>query len=294
MAMKEVQPLYLEPVINDNSTEIDILSNRLLKTSGVRGKCGVICFSPNHALTLPQLPVKEIKHVIVTWKEIYESLKKESIVDGKPFRYVQIFENKGSVMGCSNPHPHCQYWCSESIPTELNKELKSFQKYYEKYNTHLLEDYLKLELTKKKRIIVENESFVALVPYWAVWPFESMIISKQKVPSIENFTEIQINDLADIIKRLTVKYDNLFEVSFPYSMGIHQAPISNGQGDEDKSGQLLSHFHMHFYPPLLRSATVRKFLVGYELMAEPQRDLTAEQATDRLTALSDILYSNNK
>jgi UDPglucose--hexose-1-phosphate uridylyltransferase len=198
-------------------------------------------------------------------------------------RYVQIFENKGEIMGCSNPHPHGQIWASTTIPVEVQKETTQQQEYYVKHNSSLLKDYMELELLEGKRIVVENDAFVALVPFWAVWPYETMIISKRHVQNLLQFELAERRLLADILKRLTVKYDNLFQTSFPYSAGMHQAPVNDGDHPE-------WHWHMHFYPPLLRSSTVKKFMVGYEMLANPQRDITAEWAAEQLRSQSEIHY----
>jgi UDPglucose--hexose-1-phosphate uridylyltransferase len=228
------------------------------------------------------MEVTDIRKVVDVWCEQFEELGTNPMIN-----YVQIFENKGSIMGCSNPHPHGQIWSSSSVPTELIKESKSQKEYFEKHGTTLLGDYLNAELGKKERLLVENEHFVALVPYWAVWPFETMIISRRAVQNILQLTEEERSGLADIYKQLTVKYDNLFEVSFAYSAGLHQAPTDGKDYPE-------WHLHMHFYPPLLRSASVKKFMVGYEMLATPQRDITAEQAAQRLRDLSPIHYKKQQ
>lgn len=272
-----------QPILPKNNE--DTLRNRLCKASSVRGNCFVICFSPKHNLTIPQMSEGDLVKVIDAWETLYTNLAKEAITEGKPYKYLQIFENKGTAMGCSNLHPHGQAWCLEAIPSEPAKELKSFKKYKGEHGTDLLSDYVKLELEEKSRIVIQNDSFLVVVPFWAIWPFETMVLSKTKIASVDKFNERQKKDLASIMKRLTIKYDNLFETSFPYSMGIHQAPL-NAVGEELDN----SWFHMHFYPPLLRSATVRKFLVGFELLGEPQRDLTAEQAAERLRALDDEVH----
>jgi UDPglucose--hexose-1-phosphate uridylyltransferase len=201
--------------------------------------------------------------------------------------HVQIFENKGAIMGCSNPHPHGQIWAQRSIPQEVQKKVVRQKSYWEQNSSSLLGDYLQQELNAKERIVLENESFVALVPYWAVWPFEAMIVPKRHVTSILELSQQEVSDYASILKALTTRYDNLFETSFPYSAGIHQAPTD---------GKDNSHWHMHmsFYPPLLRSAEVKKFMVGYEMFANPQRDITAEQAAQRLRDCATTHYSNNK
>ncbi|CAO3600025.1 unnamed protein product [Absidia cylindrospora] len=230
----------------------------------------------------------EVKLVVQEWTRSYKSIKQD-----RPWiRYVQIFENKGAAMGCSNPHPHGQMWCTESVPQEPQQELVAFHDYQAKHGQDrcLLCDYVKRELAQpEKRVVMQNDSFVCLVPFWAVWPFEVMVLSKRHCTDLldlagaENGKEQE--DLADILRRIACRYDNLFECSFPYSMGIHQAP-THGDADQLKS----AHLHLHFYPPLLRSATVRKFLVGFELLGEPQRDLTPEQAAQRLRDCSEIHY----
>ena len=243
-----------------------------------QGICKVICFSHKHNVTVPQMEVPEIRKVIDVWCEEYVELGKLDYVNN-----VQIFENKGAVMGCSNPHPHCQIWAQSSLPIEVAKKQDKLSAYYAKNGRTILEVYLEKELEKKERLICQNNTFVALVPYWAVWPFEAMIIPKRKVTSLAELTDEERTDLADIYKMLTVRYDNLFETSFPYSAGFHQAPTDGKDHPE-------WHLHMSFYPPLLRSATVKKFMVGYEMLANPQRDITAEQSAERLRALSDKHY----
>jgi UDPglucose--hexose-1-phosphate uridylyltransferase len=224
------------------------------------------------------MKVENIRKVVDLWCDEFKELgNKEKI------NYVQIFENKGSIMGCSNPHPHGQVWASSSIPVEPEKESITQKAYYEKHGRTMLFDYLQAELKKEERILAENDSFVALVPFWAVWPFETMIISKRAVSNILQLTDEERTDLADIYKKLTVMYDNLFEVSFAYSAGLHQAPTDGEEHPE-------WHLHMHFYPPLLRSASVKKFMVGYEMLGTPQRDITAEGAAKRLKELSAVHY----
>lgn len=239
----------------------------------------VICFSPDHSLTLPVMEVSAIEKVIETWQEQYTELGAKDFIN-----HVQIFENKGSVMGCSNPHPHGQIWAQSSIPTQIAKTQKQLLSYYKERGSSLLGDYLKDELSQKERIVCENEDFVVLVPFWAVWPFETMIVSKRHFGRITDMTAQEKTSFAAILKEITTKYDNLFEVSFPYSSGIHQAP-TDGEAHEEW------HFHMHFYPPLLRSATVKKFMVGYEMLAEAQRDITAEKSAKTLQELSSTHYT---
>ncbi len=255
--------------------------NNLFVAESEQGMCKVICFSPQHNLTVPQMHVENLREVIDVWVQSYGDLGKLDYIN-----HVQIFENKGSIMGCSNPHPHCQIWAQESLPVEIMKEQKQQSEYFDHHGCTLLSDYLKSELVKQERIVCSNESFVTLVPFWAVWPFELMVISRKPVCSIAVLDEKEKTDLADMYKQLTIRYDNLFETSFPYSMGFHQAPTDGKEHPE-------WHLHMHFYPPLLRSATVKKFMVGYELLANPQRDITAEQSAERLRNLSSKHYTTN-
>ncbi|PWE00203.1 UDP-glucose--hexose-1-phosphate uridylyltransferase [Marinilabilia rubra] len=246
-----------------------------------QGLCKVICFSPRHDLTIPEMKTENIKNVIDVWQNEYKELGRLDFVN-----YVQIFENKGDIMGCSNPHPHGQIWSQNAVPTEPAKEQEKQKAYFDKHGRTLLSDYLTRELELKERILVENDHFVALIPFWATWPFEAMILSKRAASDISQLTEDEKMAFADCYKKLTVMYDNLFETSFPYSAGLHQAPTDGQEHPE-------WHLHMHFYPPLLRSATVKKFMVGYEMMANPQRDITAEQSADRLRNLPDTHYKLN-
>lgn len=259
--------------ISAKKNEYDIL---IAET--VAGKCRVICFSPEHHLTLPQLSVEHLTGVIDTWCEEYKALSADPEI-----KYVQIFENKGAIMGCSNPHPHGQIWASDHVPEEVRKEEENQRRYFIAHGRSLLQDYLQLEMEKQERIVIENQHFVALVPFWAVWPYETMIVSRRQVQSVTEFNSIEREALALLLKQLTTRYDNLFNTSFPYSAGMHQAPVNSGS-------KPYWHWHMHFYPPLLRSATVKKFMVGYELLAGPQRDITPETAAQQLSALSDIHY----
>ncbi len=240
--------------------------------------CRVICFSPRHDLTIPELSVAEIKNVVDLWCNEYEMLKQYDFIN-----YIQIFENKGAVMGCSNPHPHGQIWAQESIPVEPQKKQEQQRKYFEKHTRTLLSDYVTLELKNRERVIFENDHFVALVPFWATWPFEAMIVPKRSMSRITQMSEAEKLSFADAYRRLTIRYDNLFEVSFPYSAGIHQAPSDHLDHHE-------WHWHMVFYPPLLRSSTVKKFMVGYEMLANPQRDITPEFSAKRLRELSEVHF----
>ena len=275
------------------------MAGRLLQLEPVRGKCYVLTFSRAHNLTLADLSPNQILPIIQAWTQIYSAhlspnspLAKHAPVTtvmphsagldlSKPaaqYKYMQIFENKGAAMGCSNPHPHGQIWTTTSLPDELVSELSQLQKYRRDHGgAHMLEDYAILEQTQKERIVFENGTFLAVCPWWAIWPFEVMIISKTHRRALVDFDEGERDHLSEAIAEVTRRYDNLFQTHFPYSMGLHQAPLW-GTDEEIEC----SHFHIHFAPPLLRSATVRKFLVGYELMAEPQRDITPEQAAKRL------------
>jgi UDPglucose--hexose-1-phosphate uridylyltransferase len=229
----------------------------------------VVCFSPRHDLTLGQMPAEAIRTVVDTWVDQYLELGSLDWV-----RHVQIFENRGAMMGASNPHPHGQIWASERLPNEPTKEL-SQQRAHAASGGCLLCDYLDVERQHGERIVTENEHFTALVPFWAVWPFETLVLSSAHAGALPDLGPDQRDGLADILRRLTRRYDRLFGVPFPYSMGLHQQPTDGDQHPE-------WHLHAHFYPPLLRSATVRKFMVGYELLGQPQRDLSPEAAAQRL------------
>ena len=250
----------------------------LFRAVSERGFCKVICFSPRHDLTIPEMELEDVKKVVDLWCSEYESIGAQAYIN-----YVQIFENKGEIMGCSNPHPHGQIWAQHSMPVEPEKESRMQMAYYLENKRTLLQDYLMEELKEGTRILVENEHFAALVPFWATWPFESMIICKRPVQNILHLSQEERLSLAAAYKDVTTLYDNLFEVSFPYSSGLHQAPTDGQEHPE-------WHLHMHFYPPLLRSATVKKFMVGYEMMANPQRDITPEQAAARLKSLPRVHY----
>lgn len=281
-----------QPILEDEEDEEDKDSEarkRLLKASGVKGKCFVICFSPNHSLTIPVMEVTAIKEVVSTWQSLYNQAQIDLLSGLATYKYIQIFENKGFAMGCSNPHPHGQAWCLDVVPTEVSHELANMTKYHETNQSHLLGDYVELELAEKKRIVVQNDSFIAVVPFWALWPFETLVIARSHLRSLEDFGEKHKEDLAELLKILTTKYDNLFSTSFPYSMGIHQAPLNTNEEEKNKSW-----FHMHFYPPLLRSATVKKFCVGFEMLGEAQRDLTSEQAAEKLQQLDGYKHYTEK
>ena len=250
-----------------NNSEPFLLENGLLKAQGEQGICRVICFSPDHSKSLAEMSVENIQKVVHAWQLEYKSLGAIENIN-----YVQIFENKGAVMGCSNPHPHGQIWSQSTLPNEVDKKNTQQINYYNKNNRSLLSDYLTQELEKQERIIFENEFFVIVVPFWAIWPFETMIIPKKHQKNILEMTEKESNLFADAISVITKAYDKLFNTSFPYSSGIHQCP-TNGEDHHHW------HWHMSFYPPLLRSATVKKFMVGYEMFGSPQRDITVEVAS---------------
>jgi UDPglucose--hexose-1-phosphate uridylyltransferase len=260
--------------------EID--ESDLIVAERERGICRVLCFSPDHSLTLARMKTEEIRLVVDEWVKQYLDLGARGFIS-----HVQIFENRGEMMGASNPHPHCQIWATESIPNEPTKELNGQFKYAENSGTCLLCDYLELEHKKAERIVFENDHFTVLVPFWAVWPFEVMILSKEHRMSVDEFTDNERTAFGDALRRLTTRYDNLFQTPFPYSMGFHQKPTDGREYE-------YVHFHAHFYPPLLRSATVRKFMVGFELLGTPQRDITAESAAQRLRGLSETHYLNTE
>lgn len=250
----------------------------LIYAESERGICRVICFSPRHDLTLAQMTAPEIRLVVDTWIEQFLDLGERPYIN-----YVQIFENRGAMMGASNPHPHGQIWASQHLPQEVINENASQLEYWQTHGKSLLTDYLAAEMKLKERLVYENDTFVALVPFWAIWPFETMVLPKRHVTAISELRDDERDGLADSMRNVTARYDNLFNVSFPYSMGFHQRPTNEGD-------HMHWHLHAHFYPPLLRSATVRKFMVGYEMLGTPQRDITPEQAAERLRSVSDVHY----
>jgi len=252
--------------------------NNLLIAKTENGICRVVNFSPRHDLTLAEMSEPDIVNVIESWQSEYQNLGSLPGIN-----HVQIFENKGAMMGNSNPHPHGQIWAQKSIPMEPARELKEFRKYFLKTGKSLLTDYMKLEKHLKERLVYENSSFSIVVPFWAVWPYETLIISKRKIQNLLQFKKNEVKDFANALSVITIKYDNLFETSFPYSAGIHQSPTDGKPHDE-------WHFHMHFYPPLLRSAGIKKFMVGYEMLAEPQRDITPEFSAKILREIPVIHY----
>jgi UDPglucose--hexose-1-phosphate uridylyltransferase len=258
------------PALVSDSTEEGAGEQGLFAMHSESGICRVVCFSPKHNLTLARMPLPEIRRVVDVWVEQHLELRARPSL-----AYVQIFENRGEMMGASNPHPHGQIWASSSVPDLPAKEQSAQQEYSAVQHSCLLCDYLSQELKRKERAVIENDCFSAIVPFWAVWPFETIVIPKRHLGSFPELSGADRDGLADILKRLTTCYDNLFQTSFPYSMGFHQSP-------SDGSNHPEWHFHAHFYPPLLRSATVRKFMVGYEMLARAQRDITPEDAAARL------------
>jgi UDPglucose--hexose-1-phosphate uridylyltransferase len=280
-----VNPQYKETFVFDNDFSAllpqtspgTLEEGGLLVAEGEPGICRVMCFSPRHDLTMAEMDEEQILRVINVWAEEYSALSERPYVG-----YVQIFENKGELMGCSNPHPHCQIWAEKTVPVEPAKETAHFRRHRETRGGCLLCEYLRLELKAGERIVFENDGFVVLVPFWAVWPFETLVIPRRHAGTLPGLSGMERECLADALRRITTRYDNLFESPFPYSAGIHQSPTGEPHPEW--------HMHMHFYPPLLRSASVRKFMVGYEMLANPQRDLTAELSASRLSKLNDRHY----
>jgi len=279
----QVNPHYKNVFVFDNDFPAllpegqhgNINEKNLLVAETETGICRVLCFSPKHHLTLSGMDPADIRAVIDCWADQFQELGARADIS-----YVQIFENRGAMMGASNPHPHCQIWSTATIPNIPIIERDSQAAYRNANGSCLLCDYYQLEKKAGQRNVVESEHFLALVPYWAVWPFETMILSRRHVGSMDEFTPAERDALSDVLKRLTTRYDNLFQTPFPYSMGFHQRPTDGQEHPE-------WHFHAHFSPPLLRSATVRKFMVGFELLGMPQRDITAETSAERLRAVPD-------
>src|SRR5215472_7926162 len=250
----------------------------LLVGQAERGICRVLCFSPRHDLTVPHMGARELRGVVDAWTEQYSTLAQIPWI-----RHVQIFENRGELMGASNPHPHCQIWANATLPSLSAREGESLRDYQAEKHSCQLCDYLQLELRRNERVVCQNDAFAVVVPFWAVWPFETLVLSKRHVASLDQLQGEERDLLGDVLRRVTIRYDNLFETAFPYSMGFHQRP-TDGEAHEEW------HLHAHYFQPLLRSATVRKFMVGYELLGSPQRDLTPEAAAARLLAASETHY----
>lgn len=282
----EINPVYTGTWVFENdfpallpSADSEASHDELLRAEAVAGQCRVLCFSPNHALTLPQLSPREMRAVIDCWAEQCAEL-------GRDYAWVQLFENKGAAMGCSNPHPHGQVWASTHMPDEPAIEDERQRVHFAQSGRSLLADIADRE-AGGPRIVIETQDWLVLVPWWAVWPFETLVLPRFAVQRIEHLSGPQRDSLGDVLRALTVRYDNLFDCSFPYSMGWHGAPYVPG----DHSHWTL---HAHFYPPLLRSESVRKFMVGYEMLADAQRDLTPEQAATRLRDVSPVHYSQTR
>ena len=250
----------------------------LLRSEPAAGRCRVLCFSPRHDLTLAEMGAAAIRGVVDAWAAETDALGSDPSI-----RYVQVFENKGAMMGCSNPHPHGQVWATSYVPLTPSRKLETQRVWLERHGSDLVGDYLAEELRLGERIVCRNDSWVALVPYWAVWPFELMLAPVRRVPDLPSLESRERDDLADLLRRVSVRYDNLFRASFPYSMGFHGRPTDGAEHAEWR-------LHAVYFPPLLRSASVRKFLVGFELTAEPQRDLTPEEAASRLRAQDETHY----
>ncbi|HKS81582.1 MAG TPA: UDP-glucose--hexose-1-phosphate uridylyltransferase [Candidatus Acidoferrales bacterium] len=275
-------PAYATTFVFDNDypavrvdTPHDEIEVGLFRAHGESGVCRVVCFSPRHDLAISRMEPSAIREVVNVWAQQSAELRANSGI-----RYVQIFENRGALMGASNPHPHCQIWATSTIPNEPAKEHAGLAAYQRSEGRCLLCDCVQQEQKAKIRIVAENDSFLAVVPFWAIWPFEALVMARRHAGSLSDLDSRERDDLASLIKQLTTRYDNLFGVPFPYSMGFHQSPTDGSPHPE-------SHLHAHYYPPLLRSATVRKFMVGYEMLGGPQRDLTPEQAAERLRAVAD-------
>lgn len=282
----EVNPEYRGPYVFPNdfpallpdSSEMPPSPSPLLAAQPVSGTARVICFSERHDLTLPELDVPDIERVVELWA-------RETAELGETHQNVAVFENKGEIMGCSNPHPHGQIWASSFIPNEIAREDQAQLEHWNSTGDNLLVSYAVLEASLGERTVVENEDWIAVVPYWAIWPFETLLLPKTNVARLPDLTAHQRASLAQILKALCTRYDNLFQTEFPYSMGWHGAPFN----DADTAHWQL---HAHFYPPLLRSATVKKFMVGFEMLAESQRDLTAETAAAQLRDQSSVHYKD--
>lgn len=277
-------PDYNGPYIFQNDfpsllpeTEFIEKETPLFKSQSVSGNCRVLCFSERHDLSLPELELSSIEKVVQFWVDEYKELAEK-------YRWVQIFENKGEQMGCSNPHPHGQIWAGDFLPNELYREEQQQREYFESHGSPLLSEYLDHELRKKQRLVELNEHWLSVVPWWAIWPFETLIIPKRHVTGLHELSGDEQVALAELLKNLLSRYDNLFQASFPYSMGWHGASFFSNSKDAWR-------LHAHIYPPLLRSSTIRKFMVGYEMLAEVQRDISPEQASARLRECSTLHYS---
>jgi UDPglucose--hexose-1-phosphate uridylyltransferase len=268
------------PALLPNAPAGTSAAHPLFRAVAEAGTCRVLCFSPRHDLSLPEMAVEDIRRVVDAWVEQVEDL-------GERYRWLQIFENKGAIMGCSNPHPHGQIWAGDVLPNEPAKEDREQHAYLVGHGRPLLLDYAEMEASQEERVVLADEHWMVVVPFWATWPFETLLLPRYHVPSLPDLTEAERDSLARILKRLLTRYDNLFEVSFPYSMGWHGAPSGAGPYPHWQ-------LHAHFYPPLLRSATVKKFMVGYEMLGEPQRDILPENAAALLREMEDVHYRERK
>ena len=266
-------PALLPDTPQDEQRDGDLLIAR-----GEPGRCRVVCFSPRHDLTLSRMDRPSLRRVVNTWVDEFRTLGADAAIN-----YVEVFENRGAAMGASNPHPHGPIWATASIPNEPAREQAALLSYRAGHASCLLCDYVTLERARGERVVCENDAFLACVPFWAVWPFEVLVISRRHLASLPDLSPSERDGLSDILKRVTTRYDNIFQTPFPYSMGFHQAPCDGAAHDE-------CHLHAHFYPPLLRSATVRKFMVGFEMLGSPQRDMTPEDAAARIRAVSETHY----
>jgi UDPglucose--hexose-1-phosphate uridylyltransferase len=258
------------PALVPNVRPAKVNEANLILAESEAGRCRVGCFSPRHDLAVASMSPPELRATVEMWAQEFATLEKVDWI-----HHVEIFENRGALMGASNPHPHCQIWANASLPNLPARESHAFLEYSKEKNACLLCDYLRLELARNERIVCQNEAFVVVVPFWAVWPFETLVLSKRHLAAITDLSATERELLGEILQRITALYDNLFQTAFPYSMGFHQRPTDGPAYPE-------WHFHAHYFPPLLRSATVQKFMVGYELLGSPQRDITPESAAQRL------------
>lgn len=284
----DVNPDYQQPFVFTNDFAALMkdtpfahqAEDELFQLKSERGTSRVICYSPDHSKTMPELSKEQITAIVHTWITQYKELSKQ-------YAWVQVFENKGAINGCSNPHPHGQIWASSTVPTLPAKADAAQKDYQTRHGRSLLLHYATTELASGERTVVANDDWLVVVPFWASWPFETLVLPLFAVSRMEQLTQSQQQSLAEILQQLTIRYDNLFQCAFPYSMGWHCAPYHPGHTEDDiRHWQL----HGHFYPPLLRSATIKKFMVGYEMMAETQRDMTPEQAAERLRDVSSVHY----
>jgi UDPglucose--hexose-1-phosphate uridylyltransferase len=287
-ASGEINPNYGNTfVFNNDFSALDHAPSAFTRTEdpfsryeSVKGTCRVICYSPRHDLTIPEMDEAGIVNIVETWMDEHAKLS-------RVYKWVQFFENKGETMGCSNPHPHGQVWALDNLTTVAEKEDFHQREYFAAKKSPLLIDYLGTEIKSEQRVVVENDHWVAMVPFWAVWPFEVILVPKRHIPAISELDAVEKPALAKILKNLTVRYDNLMQTSFPYCMGWHSAPA----GEEAREYWQL---HAHFYPPLLRSVKIKKFMVGFEMLSEPQRDINPETAAARLREVSEVHYKKKQ